>query len=255
VKHKERIKKLKYLVDVLTLTATPIPRTLYMALMGARDMSVIKTPPAKRLAVETKVVEYDDGFVRKAIERELKRGGQVYFVHNRVNGIEKIAKRVSELVPRARVEVGHGQMTERELEKTMLDFIKGEIDVLVCTTIIESGIDIPNANTLFINRADMFGLSELYQLRGRVGRFTRGAYAYLLVPKRSTLTSEAQRRLYSIQKFTELGSGFKLAMEDLEIRGAGNLLGHQQHGFIEAVGFDLYCRLLKTAVDSFVKER
>ena len=250
VKHKERLKSLRFMVDVLTLTATPIPRTLYMALVGAKDMSVINTPPARRLAVETKVVEYDDEFIKKAAQRELKRGGQIFFVHNRVNGIEKIAKNLKRLLPRARIKVGHGQMTESELEKTMMDFIKNNIDILVCTTIIESGIDIPNANTIFINRADAFGLADLYQLRGRVGRFTRDAHAYLLVPKRTVLAGDAQRRLQSIQKFTELGSGFKLAMEDLELRGAGNLLGSQQHGYIEVVGFDLYCRLLKSAVET-----
>lgn len=255
VKHKERIKRIRFSVDVLTLTATPIPRTLYMALMGAKDMSVINTPPAKRQAITTEVVDYSDDFVKGAIRRELDRKGQVFFVHNRVNGIEKIANKLKSLLPGARIKIGHGQMTEKELEKTMLDFIKGEIDVLVCTTIIESGIDIPNANTILINRADAFGLSELYQLRGRVGRFTRDAYAYLLVPKKAVLTQEAQRRLQSIRKFTELGSGFKLAMEDLEIRGAGNLLGHQQHGYIQAVGFDLYCRLLRSAIDSHNKEQ
>ncbi len=251
VRHKERLKKYRLMLDVLTLTATPIPRTLYMALMGARDMSVINTPPAKRQAIVTEVVEYSDEFVKKVIQRELRRKGQVFFVHNRVNGIEKIANRLKELLPKARIKVGHGQMTEKELEKTMIGFMKGEIDILVCTTIIESGIDIPNANTILINRADAFGLSELYQLKGRVGRFTRDAYAYLLVPKKKVLSEEAQKRLRSIQKFTELGSGFKLAMEDLEIRGAGNLLGSQQHGYIQAVGFDLYCRLLKSTIDSY----
>ncbi|NQT06509.1 MAG: transcription-repair coupling factor [Candidatus Omnitrophica bacterium] len=251
VKAKERIKSLKLMVDVLTLTATPIPRTLYMALVGAKNMSVINTPPAKRLAVKTQVVEYTDDFIKRTARKELKRKGQIFFVHNRVRGIEKIANKLKILLPDARIEVGHGRMTERELEKTMLGFIANKIDILVCTTIIESGIDIPNANTIFINRADTFGLADLYQLRGRVGRFTRDAYAYLLVPKRTTLSNDAQKRLSSIQKFSELGSGFKLAMEDLEIRGAGNLLGSEQHGFVEAVGFDLYCRLLKSAIDTF----
>jgi len=255
VRHKERLKQLRFSVDVLTLTATPIPRTLYMSLVGARDMSVINTPPAKRRAIITEVVDYTDEFVRDAVERELKRKGQVYFVHNRVIGIEKIAQRLKSLLPAARIAVGHGQMTEHELEKTMLDFMKGNIDVLVCTTIIESGIDIPNANTILINRADAFGLSELYQLRGRVGRYTREAYAYLLVPKKNVLTMEAQRRLQSIKKFTELGSGFKLAMEDLELRGAGDLLGPRQHGYIQSVGFDLYCRLLRSAVESYKKRK
>jgi len=251
VKAKERIKSLKLMVDVLTLTATPIPRTLYMALVGAKNMSVINTPPAKRLAVKTQVVEYTDDFIKRTARKELKRKGQIFFVHNRVRGIEKIANKLKILLPDARIEVGHGRMTERELEKTMLGFIANKIDILVCTTIIESGIDIPNANTIFINRADTFGLADLYQLRGRVGRFTRDAYAYLLVPKRTTLSNDAQKRLSSIQKFSELGSGFKLAMEDLEIRVAGNLLGSEQHGFVEAVGFDLYCRLLKSAIDTF----
>lgn len=255
VKHKERLKRLRFSVDILTLTATPIPRTLYMSLMGARDMSIINTPPAQRLAVVTKVVEYNDDLVKKVIKKELDRNGQVYFVHNRVMGIEKIANRLKDLLPAARIKVGHGQMVERDLEKTILEFIEHKIDVLVCTTIIESGIDIPNANTILINRADAFGLSELYQLKGRVGRFTRDAYAYLLVPKKAVLTAEAQKRLGSIQRFTELGSGFKLAMEDLEIRGAGNLLGPQQHGYIQAVGFDLYCRLLKTAITSYATKK
>lgn len=251
VRHKEYLKNLRVSTDVLTLTATPIPRTLYLALMGGRDISVINTPPSARLPVETKVVHYDDGLIRQAILREKDRGGQVFFVHNRVRGIEKIAEHIKTLVPEAGVVVAHGQMPERVLEETMIQFIKGKIDCLVSTTIIESGIDIPNANTIIINRADAFGLSELYQLRGRVGRFTRAAYAYLLIPKNFVLSSESQKRLYAIRKFQELGSGFKLAMEDLQIRGAGNLLGVEQHGFINAVGFDMYCRLLKSAIDSY----
>ncbi len=253
VRHKERLKKLRINTDVLTLTATPIPRTLYFALMGGRDISVINTPPSARLPVETKVTHYDDGLIKEAILREKARGGQVFFVHNRVKGIELIAGKISSLVPGVNVVVAHGQMPEKMLEETMINFIKGRIDCLVSTTIIESGIDIPNANTIIINRADAFGLSELYQLRGRVGRFTRAAYAYLLVPKRMVLSAESQKRLVAIKKFQELGSGFKLAMEDLQIRGAGNLLGVEQHGYISSVGFDMYCRLLKTAVDSYKK--
>ncbi len=249
VRHKEYLKKMRFSVDVLTLTATPIPRTLYLALMGGRDISVINTPPSERLPVETKVTHYDDALIRAAIMREKRRGGQVFFVHNRIKGIERIAQNLSKLVPEISIAIGHGRMQEKELEETMIRFIKGSVDCLVSTTIIESGIDIPNANTIIINRADMFGLSELYQLRGRVGRFTKAAYAYLLIPKNFVLSSESQKRLTAIKKFQELGSGFKLAMEDLQIRGAGNLLGVEQHGFINAVGFDLYCRLLKAAID------
>ena len=253
VRHKEYLKKMRFSVDVLTLTATPIPRTLYLALMGGRDISVINTPPSERLPVETKVTHYDDALIRDAIRREKRRGGQIFFVHNRIKGIGKIAENIAALVPGVSIAIGHGRMGEKELEETMMKFIQGRIDCLVSTTIIESGIDIPNANTIIINRADMFGLSELYQLRGRVGRFTRAAYAYLLVPKNLALSSESQKRLVAIKKFQELGSGFKLAMEDLQIRGAGNLLGTEQHGFINAVGFDLYCRLLKAAIDNMKK--
>ena len=251
VRHKEHLKKLRLSVDVLTLTATPIPRTLYLALMGGRDMSIINTPPSDRLPVETRVTHYDDSLIRDAILKEKKRGGQIFFIHNRIKDIERIAKKVSELVPGVKIAVGHGQMPEKALEDTMMKFIKGEVDCLVSTTIIESGIDIPNANTLIINRADMFGLADLYQLRGRVGRFTRAAYAYLLIPKQFVLSAESQKRLQAIKKFQELGSGFKLAMEDLELRGAGNILGTEQHGYIYSVGFDLYCRLLKSAIESY----
>ena len=250
VRAKEYLKKLRVSTDVLTLTATPIPRTLYLALMGGRDISVINTPPSERLPVETKVTHYDESLIRQAIMKEKARGGQIFFVHNRISGIEKIAKAVSKLVPGVSIVVAHGRMPEKMLEDTMIRFIRGQIDCLVSTTIIESGIDIPNANTIIINRADAFGLSELYQLRGRVGRFTRAAHAYLLIPKDFVLTAESQKRLEAIKKFQELGSGFKLAMEDLQIRGAGNLLGVEQHGYINAVGFDMYCRLLKAAVDS-----
>ncbi len=251
VRHKEHLKKLRLSVDVLTLTATPIPRTLYLALMGGRDISVINTPPSERLPVETYVTHYDENLIRQAMLKEKSRGGQIFFVHNRVNGIENIAKSVKKLVPEVSMAVAHGQMSEKALEETMLKFIKGEIDCLLSTTIIESGIDIPNANTIIINRADRFGLSELYQLRGRVGRFTRSAHAYLLIPKKFVLSAESQKRLTAIMKFRELGSGFKLAMEDLQIRGAGNLLGLEQSGYINSVGFDLYCRLLKSAIDTY----
>jgi len=250
VRHKEHLKRLRVTIDVLTLTATPIPRTLYLALMGGRDISVINTPPSERLPVETVVTHYDEKLIREAILKEKRRGGQVFFVHNRINGIENLAKAISKLVPEVSIVVGHGRMPEKLLEDTMLKFIRGQIDCLISTTIIESGIDIPNANTIIINRADTFGLSELYQLRGRVGRFTRAAYAYLLIPKKFVLSAESQKRLVAIKKFQELGSGFKLAMEDLQIRGAGNLLGVEQHGYINAVGFDMYCRLLKTAIGS-----
>jgi transcription-repair coupling factor (superfamily II helicase) len=250
VKHKEYLKGLRVSTDILTLTATPIPRTLYLALMGGRDISVINTPPSERLPVETVVTHYDEALIRRAFLKEKDRGGQIFFVHNRIAGIEKLAKDLARLVPEVNIVVAHGRMPERMLEETMIQFIKGNIDCLVSTTIIESGIDIPNANTIIINRADAFGLSELYQLRGRVGRFTRAACAYLLIPKNFVLSSESQKRLHAIKKFQDLGSGFKLAMEDLQIRGAGNLLGVEQHGYINSVGFDMYCRLLRTAVDS-----
>ncbi|MDD5495502.1 MAG: transcription-repair coupling factor [Candidatus Omnitrophica bacterium] len=253
VRHKEHLKRLRATVDVLTLTATPIPRTLYLALMGGRDISIINTPPSERQPIETQVANYDESLIRDAILKEKKRRGQVFFVHNRIEGIERIAENISRLVPEVSVAVGHGRMPEKALEKTTLSFMKGDIDCLVSTTIIESGIDIPNANTIIINRADTFGLADLYQLRGRVGRFNRAAYAYLLIPKKFVLSAESQKRLSAIRKFQELGSGFKLAMEDLQIRGAGNILGTEQHGYIYAVGFDLYCRLLKGAVESFKK--
>ena len=255
VLHKEHLKKLRVSVDVLTLTATPIPRTLYLALMGGRDISAINTPPSERLPVETKVTHYDESLIREAMLKEKRRRGQIFFVHNRIAGIEKIAKSLSALVPELSIAVGHGRMPERVLEETMMKFIKGEIDCLVSTTIVESGIDIPNANTIIINRADTFGLSGLYQLRGRVGRFTRAAYAYLLIPKRFVLSRESEKRLQAIKRFQELGSGFKLAMEDLQIRGAGNILGVEQHGYINAVGFDFYCRLLKATIDEFNQKR
>jgi len=251
VKHKEKLKRLRLVIDVLTLTATPIPRTLYLALMGGRDISVIDTPPLERQPIQTHITEFDEQLIKKAIKHEIARKGQVYFIHNRVQGIEKVCQRLRRILPDLRITIAHGQMKEKELEKTMGEFIKGNIDVLVCTTIIESGIDIPNANTILINNADRFGMADLYQLRGRVGRFTRRAFCYLIVNRIQTLTGDVQRRLQTIKKYQELGSGFKIAMQDLQIRGAGNLLGTQQHGFIDSVGFDLYCRLLRDAISAF----
>ena len=250
VKHKERFKEMFRLVDVLTLSATPIPRTLYLSLMGARDMSTIETAPPNRIPVETTILAYDDRVIRKAIDREVKRGGQVYFLHNRVASIEGMAEKIRGLCPGARVIVGHGQMEEGLLEDVMTKFISGEADVLVSTTIIESGIDIPNANTIIIDRADRFGLADLYQLRGRVGRAGHKAYAYLMLPQHLLGTSTARKRIHAIKQYTSLGSGFKIAMRDLEIRGAGNLLGTQQSGHAIAIGFDLYCQVLKTAVSN-----
>jgi transcription-repair coupling factor (superfamily II helicase) len=249
VTHKERLKQLRREVDVLTLTATPIPRTLHMGLVGVRDMSVLETAPEARLPVRTYVTEYDDGMVQEAILREIDRGGQVYFVNNRVQGIETVANRLRKLVPEARIAVGHGQMAEDQLEQTMLGFAEGDFDVLVCTTIIESGLDIPNANTLVVNNAHRFGLAQLYQLRGRVGRSASRAYAYLLYGKDMALSEIAQERLKTIFEATELGAGLRIAMKDLEIRGAGNLLGAAQSGHIAAVGFDLYTKLLAEQVD------
>ena len=252
VKHKEKLKKLRLIVDVLTMTATPIPRTLYMSLMGARDMSTIDTPPPDRLPIKTIVAHYSPQLIKEAIMKELKRKGQAYFVNNRIKGIEKIAQNIQQVAgPDVKIAVAHGRMSAKYLESVMFDFIKGKIDVLVSTTIIESGIDIPNANTLIVNHADRFGLADLYQLRGRVGRFNRQAYAYFLTPKDFVLGSDVKRRLSAISRFSGLGSGFKIAMEDLQIRGAGNLLGAQQHGYVMAVGFDLYCRLLRGAIAGF----
>ncbi|MCS7337470.1 MAG: transcription-repair coupling factor [Verrucomicrobiae bacterium] len=248
VLHKEKLKMLRRLVDVLTLTATPIPRTLYLALCGARDMSLIQTPPQDRLPVETIVCQYDERVIRDAIQRELNRGGQVFFLHNRVATIESVAQKLRELVPHARVAVAHGQMPSDELEEVMTRFVNGEADVLLSTTIIESGLDIPNANTIIIDRADRFGLSDLYQLRGRVGRYKHQAYAYLLLPRHSQLLTDVRKRISAIKQYSTLGCGFKIAMRDLEIRGAGNLLGREQSGHITAVGFDLYCQLLKQAI-------
>jgi transcription-repair coupling factor (superfamily II helicase) len=248
VAHKERLKQLRRLVDVLTLTATPIPRTLYMSLMGARDLSVINTPPRDRRPIKTEFMEFNEEAITEAILRELDRGGQVYFVHNRVQSIQAMAGLVSRVVPQARIGVAHGQMPERVLEGTMMRFLRRDYDVLVSTTIIENGLDIPSVNTIIINRADAFGLAQLYQLRGRVGRSHHLAYAYLLTPPLKTLSAVARKRLGALREFTSLGSGFQLAMRDLEIRGSGNILGPQQHGFIAAVGFDLYCQLLRESV-------
>ena len=248
VAHKEKIKKLKENIDVLTLTATPIPRTLHMSLIGIRDMSVLEEAPQDRLPIQTYVMEYDSEMVRAAISRELGRGGQVYYVYNRVNNIAEVTAQIAELVPEANVAFAHGQMKEHELEKIMYEFIAGEIDVLVSTTIIETGLDISNVNTMIIHDADNLGLSQLYQLRGRVGRSSRTAYAFLMYRKDKMLKEVAEKRLGAIREFTELGSGFKIAMRDLEIRGAGNLLGEQQHGHMQAVGYDLYCKMLNEAV-------
>lgn len=252
VKAKEKLKALRLTSDILTLTATPIPRTLYMGLMGAKDLSVINTPPQNRLPVETIVVEYNQDLIQQAILRELERKGQVYFVHNCIEDIQRIKEKIARTLPSdVRCAIAHGQMPARFLEKVMLDFLKGSIDILFCTMIIQSGIDIPNVNTIIVNRAHTFGLADLHQLRGRVGRFNRPAYAYFLIPKSEILDTDAKKRLEAIQEYAYLGAGFKIAMEDLELRGAGNLLGIEQHGFISAVGFDLYCRLLKEAIGSF----
>jgi len=248
VRHKERLKQMRKQVDVLTMSATPIPRTLHMSLVGLRDMSVIETPPKDRMAIQTVVASWDDKLIQSAIEQELERGGQVYFVHNRVESIWEIAAKLQELVPRARILVGHGQMVETELEKVMLKFMHHEADILVATTIIENGLDIPLCNTILINRAERLGLSELYQLRGRVGRSDRRAYAYLLLPSEIELTPIARRRLAALKEFSDLGAGFKIAALDLELRGAGNLLGGEQSGHIEAVGFELYTQMLDRAV-------
>jgi transcription-repair coupling factor (superfamily II helicase) len=248
VAHKERMKQLRASVDVLALTATPIPRTLYMALSGVRDMSAIETPPLDRLPIETVVRRFSKAVIKEALERELARGGQIFFVHNRVQSLTSMARFIQELVPDARVIMGHGQMSERELEATMVRFVSGQADVLVSTAIVESGLDIPASNTIIINRADRFGLAQLYQLRGRVGRERLQAFCYLLVPADGRVDEQAQRRLRALQELTELGSGFKLALRDLEIRGAGNLLGAEQHGHIAAVGYDLYSKLLVEAV-------
>jgi transcription-repair coupling factor (superfamily II helicase) len=248
VKHKEAIKKIKHLVDVLTMSATPIPRTLHMSLVGIRDLSLIQTPPRDRLPIRTYVMEDADEVLREAILREMRREGQIFFLHNRVESIEGAARRVMSLVPEARVSVLHGRMEEEEIEDVLLEFLEKKFDLLVTTTIIESGIDMPNVNTLIVDRADTFGLSQLYQIRGRVGRSHRQAYAYMLTPSDRALTEVAQKRLATIQEYQELGSGFKVAMRDLEIRGAGNIIGKEQSGDIMDVGFELYIKLLDEAV-------
>jgi len=255
VLHKEKFKRLRTLVDVLTLSATPIPRTLYLALTGARDMSTIQTPPHDRLPVETIATQYDERLIRDAINRELQRGGQVFFLHNRVTTIDLMRSKLQTLVPRARIVVGHGQMHADDLEEVMTEFVNGKADVLLSTTIIESGLDIPNANTIIIDRADRFGLSDLYQLRGRVGRYKHQAYAYLLLPRHARLLTDVRKRISAMKQYSTLGSGFKIAMRDLEIRGAGNLLGAEQSGHITAVGFELYCQLLKQSVGALKGEK
>ena len=255
VSHKETLKRLRKEVDVLTLTATPIPRTLHMALSGIRDLSVMHTPPEARLPVKTFVSEYSDDIIKEAILREMERGGQVFFLHNRVRTIDQKAAELAELVPQARIVVGHGQMPEGELEDVMVVFGEHEADVLVCTTIIESGLDMPNVNTLIIDRADRFGLSQLYQLRGRVGRGEHRAYAYLLAPPGRSMTQTAEQRIEAILEASELGSGFRIAMRDMEIRGAGNLLGASQSGQIHSVGLTLYGQLLEEAVNELLAEQ
>ena len=254
VVHKERLKKLRQLVDVLSLTATPIPRTLHMSLVGIRDLSIIETPPVDRLAIQTYVTRYDERLIRDAVRRELERGGQVFFLHNRVETIDRLALKLGELIPEAKIALAHGQMRPKELEKVMVDFLDNKTQVLVCSAIIESGLDFPNANTIIINRADKFGLAQLYQLRGRVGRSHRHAYAYLLIPGEKAITPEAEKRLRALQEIDGLGGGFKLAMHDLEIRGAGNLLGEQQSGQINALGFELYTEMMEKAVQELKGE-
>ena len=248
VKHKEKLKKYRLSVDILSMTATPIPRTLHMALMGARDLSHIDTPPRNRLPVHTEIIHWNQDRLREIIRRELNRKGQVYFVHNRVESIETMRETLQQIVPEARIVTGHGQLPERRLEKVMFDFMHNKYDVLIASMIIENGLDIPNVNTIIINRADKFGLSQLYQLRGRVGRANLQAYAYLLAPPLEKITEVARKRLRAILDFTELGSGYKVALRDLEIRGAGNLLGKEQSGFVQSVGFELYCKILNEAV-------
>ncbi|MBU1628408.1 transcription-repair coupling factor, partial [bacterium] len=249
VKDKEKIKEIKKNVDVLTLTATPIPRTLHMALSQIRNLSIIDTPPENRLPIHTVVAKFNKKIIKEAIEKELERDGQVYFIHNRVQNIDNIARLISDLVPNARIAVAHGQMKERHLEKVMINFLSGVYDVLVCSTIIESGIDIPSVNTIIINRADTFGLAQLYQLRGRVGRDKYQAHAYLIIPGHKLITETARKRLAIIQEMTQLGSGFRIATHDLEIRGAGNILGEQQHGHMNAIGYDLYIQLLSKTIE------
>src|SRR6185436_493584 len=254
VVHKERLKQMSAGIDTLAMSATPIPRTLQMSLAGVRDLSVIETPPMNRLAIQTNLVPYNRGTLAAAIRSELRRGGQVYFVHNRIESIHRIAAKVQEIVPEARIAVTHGRMDPKSLEETMVRFLRADVDILVSTTIIENGLDIPRVNTLVVSRADRFGLSQLYQLRGRVGRSDVRAYAYFLVPSRRTLTPVARRRLLALQEFSDLGAGFRIAALDLELRGAGDLLGARQHGHIAALGFDLYLKLLEEAVREYEGE-
>jgi transcription-repair coupling factor (superfamily II helicase) len=248
VEVKERLKALRQIVDVLTMTATPIPRTLHMSLLGLRDISNLETPPADRLAVETRVTRFDAEVIRHAVLRELNRGGQIYFVHNRVQDIENLAIRLRQIVPEATLAVGHGQMAEHELERVMLNFVQQRFDILLATTIVESGLDIPNANTIFIDEADRYGLADLHQLRGRVGRYKHRAYCYLLVDPNKHISPSAAKPLRAIEEFSDMGAGFAIAMRDLEIRGAGNILGTQQSGHIAVVGYELYCQLLEQTV-------
>jgi transcription-repair coupling factor (superfamily II helicase) len=248
VRHKELIKQLESNIDVLTLSATPIPRTLHMSMIGVRDMSIISEPPGDRLPIQTYVIEYNEGLIKDAIEKEISRGGQIYYVHNRVVDIDHTAAKLRKLLPDARIAVAHGQMSERHLENIMLEFVNKEYDILVCTTIIETGMDIPNVNTLIIENADYFGLSQLYQLRGRIGRSNKVSFAYLTYEKDKMLSEVAEKRLKAIKEFTEFGSGFKIAMRDLEIRGSGNILGPEQHGHMLAIGYDLYVKFLNRAI-------
>ena len=239
------MKKLRNAVDIITLTATPIPRTLHFSLMGVRDLSVIETPPVDRLAVKTFIRKFDENIIREAIMREVDRGGQVFFVHNKIHSIHSIAEMIRKVVPGVRIEIAHGQLPEHQLERVMKRFMDKETDLLLCTTIVESGLDIPSANTIIINRADNFGLAQLYQLRGRVGRYKHQAYAYLLIPGTGSLKDEARKRLTALEEMSELGAGFQLSARDMEIRGVGNMLGHNQSGHVSSVGFDLYCKLVE----------
>ena len=255
VTQKEKIKKLKNNVDVLTMTATPIPRTMHMSIVGIRDMSVIYEPPQNRRPIQTYVLEYDEEVIKEAIIKEIERGGQVFYLYNRVEGIERKASEISKLVPEARVAFAHGQMTSNQLENIMKDFVDGNIDVIICTTILESGIDIPNANTIIVEDADRLGLAQLYQIRGRVGRSDKVAYAYITYRRNKVLSEVSEKRLKAIKEFTEFGSGFKIALRDLEIRGAGNILGPEQHGHMEAVGYEMYCKLLDETVKELQGEK
>ena len=255
VKHKEKLKKLRTTVDVLALTATPIPRTLHLSLMGIRDISIISTPPEHRHAIVTYISEFDEAVIREAIRRELRRDGQIFFVHNHIGNIGEIALRLKKLTPEVRLDIAHGRMNETELERVMLRFMRRETDMLVCTTIIESGIDIPSANTILINRADRFGLAQIYQLRGRVGRSDEQAYAYLFIPSEAALTRDAQKRLKVLMEHSDLGAGFQIAMSDLKIRGGGTILGASQSGHIAAVGYDMFMKLMETAVSEAKGER